>query len=199
MEPFRIVALLALAALSACADCDGNPAGTGDGDADAATDAGPDADADGDTDGGGDGDADGDESTVPDTAWIPTCGDGEEVCGNCCDEDGDDEDEACPLDDVYLTPRLLPPGGTLSARACTRADPAYSCVDLRCALGDRAADGHMVDSEYRMGLTCWEFEVLLPEVGTWSCFLLRLGRAEEGCSDEAGVDLRACGVVEVRE
>jgi hypothetical protein len=113
-----------------------------------------------DDDADGDADADADADEEPDTAWIPTCGDGEEVCGNCCDEDGAGGDEVCPLDDIYLTPQLVAVGGTVSAMACTRADPAYSCVDVRCALVDRADDL---------------------------------------CSDEGGVDVRACATLEVGE
>jgi hypothetical protein len=184
-------------------DGDGDADVDGDGDADTDADADGDADTDADSDGDADADADSDGDADADDTINGVCEGGpapaEEECGNCVDEDGDGQAQWCPLDEVYVTPRLLAPGDTLSIRACTRADPSYACVDVVCTSCPEALRARMVDMRRQMDFTCWEFEADLGSPGTWECTFRRLYRSDDGtCSDENFLN-RACETVEVAE
>jgi hypothetical protein len=54
----------------------------------------------------------------------------------------------------------------------------------------------MVDMDFQMGLSCWEFEAILPSPGSWECTFRRTTRGESGCTDESSTP-RACDLVEV--
>ena len=191
------------------ADADGDAAGDGDADSDADTDGDADGDADGDGDIDADSDVDADTDADADEIDPPPrgmCGDGgpdaapgEEACGNCVDEDGDGDAAPCPLDEIYLTPRLLAPGETLFLRACTYADPSYACVDAVCTNCPEVVEARLVDMSRRMDFTCWEFETTLTSPGEWECTFRRLTRSDDGpCTDEH-FWTRACDTVEVTE
>ena len=144
--------------ITACGSDPENDSGT-DGDGDADVDGDGDADTDADADGDADTDADSDGDADADDTINGVCEGGpapaEEECGNCVDEDGDGQAQWCPLDEVYVTPRLLAPGDTLSIRACTRADPSYACVDVVCTSCPEALRARMVDMRRQMDFTCW--------------------------------------------
>lgn len=176
------------------ADADGDS--DGDGDADTDADGDGDADADADTDADGDGDADADADVVE--FWDGFIdASGPEECGNCTDEDGDGSWEACPLDQISLTPQLVAPGGTVSAHVCTRADPSYSCVDVMCHRDREMAAGDLTGMETHLGFTCWDYDVMLPTAGQWACTFRRLHRGTDaGCEDD-NATARACALVTV--
>lgn len=143
-------------------------------------------------------DSDAPENPVCDLFWGDNPG-GEEVCGNCVDEDGNGEAPSCGFDDIYLTPRLVASGSTLTVRGCTTYSQGYPCVDAVCFTEDECVKGYMTDRSRQMGLSCWEFEMILESPGQWRCSFRRLQRNDDGeCSDEIA-DERACDVVDVTE
>lgn len=204
MRRIELVLLLALSSM-VVANCDDSGDGDadtdGDGDADGDGDGDSDTDADGDADGDvdGDGDGDGDADSGPPEFWdgfIDASGD--ELCGNCTDEDDNGEWESCPLDTIYLTPQTVEAGGTVHAKIQTRADPAYGCVDLLCHQDREMAKGRIVGMDHQMGLSWWDYDVVLPTPGQWACTFRRLYRSTEGeCTDELATTARACGLVMV--